>query len=198
MFRSDTFGTPRRMTDVVSGSADGLNPPEESFTAERLALAETLSAPLQGEEPFERLVRTVIDGMVPHLGGVAIAVIPEEGDDYDIIASAHNADYAEQVRHRVRELLPVLTKLAREELRRGRTFHWLPTVRRSALRLQSRHGADLFPHLEALGLQSLIAVGLRAGGHWVGALAVARTKGAEPYHAIDLAVVQVVARRIAL
>jgi two-component system, cell cycle sensor histidine kinase and response regulator CckA len=186
------------MTDVVSGSADGLNPPEESFTAERLALAETLSAPLQGEEPFERLVRTVLDGMVPHLGDVGVAVVPGEGDEYDIIASAKTPDSTEQIHHRVRELLPMLTKVAREEARRGRTFQWLPTVRRSALRAQARHGADILPHLEALGIQSLIAVGLRAGGHWVGALAVARTQDPEPYHAIDLAVVQVVARRIAL
>jgi two-component system cell cycle sensor histidine kinase/response regulator CckA len=183
---------------VVSRSADGFDPPEESFTAERLALAETLSAPLQGEEPFERLVRTVVDGMVPDLGDVAVAVVSGDSDEYEVIASGRTVDDAEQIRDRVRELLPLLTTLAREEARRGRTFHWLPTVRPSALRLQGRQGADLFPHLEALGLHSLIVVGLRTAAHWVGALAVARTQGAEPYHAIDLAVVQVVARRIAL
>ena len=49
---------------MVSGSADGMNPSEGSFTGERLALAEALSAPLQADEPFERVVRTVLDGMV--------------------------------------------------------------------------------------------------------------------------------------
>ncbi len=184
--------------DVVSGSTDGLNSPEELLTAERLAMAETLSAPLQGEEPFERLVQRVIDGMVPDLGDFAVAVIPAERDEYDIVASGRPDDHAEQIRHRVGELLPLLTSLARDEARRGRSFQWLPTVRRRARRLQSRQGADLFPHFEALGIQSLICVGLRAAGHWVGALAVARTQNAEPYHAIDLAVVQVVARRMAL
>jgi two-component system, cell cycle sensor histidine kinase and response regulator CckA len=198
MFDLDTFGSPRRMMYVVSRSAGGSSPSEESFTAERLALAETLSAPLQGAEPFERLVRTVLDGMVPGLGHVAVAVVPGEPGDYHVIASARTADHAEQVRHRVQELLPLLTKLAQEEASRGRSFHWLPTIRRSAFRHQARYGADLFPHLEGLGLQSLIAVGLRAAGHWVGALAIARTQEGEPYHAIDLAVVQVVARRIAL
>ena len=183
---------------VVSGSADGLNPPEESFTAERLALAETLSAPLQGEGPFAHLVRMVVDGLVADMGDLAVAVVPGEGGGYDVIAAAHTADQAEELHHHVRELLPLLTRLAQEDGRRGRTFHWLPTIRRSALRFHGRQGADLFPHLQTLNVHSLLTVGLRAGGHWCGALAVARTNGREAYHAIDLAVLQVVARRIAL
>jgi len=183
---------------VVSGSAGETNRSEGSGSAERLALAETLSAPLQADEPFERLVRTVLDGMVPDFGDIALGVVPSEEGGYEVIVSARTPDGAERVRHLVRELLPVLTAVARDEVRRGRTFHWLPTIRRSALRLQNRYGADLFPRLEALGVHSIIAVGLRASGRFCGALAVARTDGTEPYHAIDLAVFQVVARRLAL
>ncbi len=183
---------------MASGSADRMNPSEGSFTGERLALAETLSAPLQADEPFERVVRTVLDGMVPEIGDIALAVVPGEGDGWDVIASARTPEEAETVRHKARELLPLLSTIGREEASRGRTFHWLPMVRKSALRAQSRHGVDLFPHFDALGIHSIIAVGLRASGRFCGALAVVRTHGAEPYHAIDLAVVQVVARRIAL
>ena len=183
---------------MVSGSAHGMNPSEGSFTGEHLALAETLSAPLQADEPFERVVRTVLDGMVPDLGDVALAVVPSEGDGFDVITSARTPAEAETIRHRVRQLLPLLSTVGREEARRGRTFHWIPMVRRGTLRAQNRHGVDLFPHFDALGIHSIIAVGLRASGRFCGALAVVRTHGAEPYHAIDLAVVQVVARRIAL
>jgi two-component system cell cycle sensor histidine kinase/response regulator CckA len=183
---------------VGSGSPDEKHPPEEWFTGERLALAESLSAPLQADEPFDRVLRAVIEGMVPKLGDVALAVVPSERDGYDIITSARTPDAAEAVRHRVRELLPVLSKVARDEARRGRTFHWLPIVRRSSLRLQAHRGADLFPHLQALGFQSMVVVGLRASGRFWGVLAVARTQADEPYHAIDLALVQVVARRLAL
>jgi hypothetical protein len=153
---------------VVSGSAGETNRSEGSGSAERLALAETLSAPLQADEPFERLVRTVLDGMVPDFGDIALGVVPSEEGGYEVIVSARTPDGAERVRHLVRELLPVLTAVARDEVRRGRTFHWLPTIRRSALRLQNRYGADLFPRLEALGVHSIIAVGLRrmVGSQW--------------------------------
>jgi PAS domain S-box-containing protein len=185
------------MTHVVRGSEEESNP-SELLTAERLALAESLSAPLQAEQPFERIVQTVIDGMVPDLGDVALAVVPSVRGGFNVITSARTPEDAEAVHRRVHELLPQLINVAREEARWGRTFHWLPTVRRSALRDQALQGPDLFPHLQALNFHSLITVGLRAAGQWCGALAIARTHDEQPYQAIDLAMVQVMARRIAL
>src|SRR6188472_1172612 len=95
----------RRMTHVVTGSEEESNPPE-LLTAERLALAESLSAPLQAEQPFERVVQEVMDGMVPDLGDVALAVVPSARGGFNVITSARTPEDAEAVHRRVHELLP--------------------------------------------------------------------------------------------
>ena len=86
-------------------------------------------------------------------------------------------------------MLPVLGQQGREEERRGRHFHWLPSIQRKSWRLGSQAGQELFTFVTGLGVKSLLVVALRAGGRTCGALALGRTTAsAAPYHASDLAI----------
>jgi two-component system cell cycle sensor histidine kinase/response regulator CckA len=170
----------------------------ELLTTERLALTETLSAPLQADEPFDQVLQRVTDGLVSDFADLALVVVGGDTRGLEVVVSSRDSDRIAEVRDRVVRELPLLVRIAQEEQRRGRTFQWLATVRRSSLRLLSRHWGDLYAYLSSFGIQSLIVVGLRAGGRFCGVLAIARTDASRPYHATDLAIAQLVARRIAL
>jgi PAS domain S-box-containing protein len=170
----------------------------EPLTSERLALAGALSAPLEATEPFGEILQRLTDRIVPEFADIAVVVVPTQTAEYQVVLSTREAARAASLRERIVRELPALVALAQAELRRGRTFQWLPTLRHSALRLQSSHGGDLYTYLKQFGVESLIAVGLRAGGRYGGALVLGRTGQSPPYHAIDLAVAQLVARRIGI
>jgi two-component system, cell cycle sensor histidine kinase and response regulator CckA len=184
---------------VVSRSDDNSSGSAEPLTTGQLALtAETLSAPLQSGEPVEAVLRDLADGMIPEFADIAVVVVPKPTSGYHVVVSSRDPSRAGSVRERIVSDLPMLLNLAKEERERGRTFHWFPTIRPSALRLQSRQGRDLHAYLKEFGLGSLIAVGLRARERYWGAMVLGRTGHSPPYHAIDLAVAQLVARRLAL
>jgi two-component system cell cycle sensor histidine kinase/response regulator CckA len=183
---------------VISRNDDNTAGSGELLSSDRLALAEALSAPLQGAQPFEEVLQRLTDGMVGSLADVAVVVVPGQAGEYDLVVSTRDPARREPVRERVVRDLPMLVTLAGEEQRRGRTFQWLPAIRRSALRLQSRQGDQVYASLKDLGIESLIAVGLRSGGRSGGALVLGRGAHSPPFHAIDLAIAQLVARRIAL
>jgi PAS domain S-box-containing protein len=91
-----------------------------------------------------------------------------------------------------------IRRVTARDLKSGRQFRWVQDVSRAASRFLTRTDPQLIELLKALEIRSLIVVPLRTGRRLLGAVALARTTVDRPYHAADLAVAQVIARKAAV
>jgi PAS domain S-box-containing protein len=170
---------------------------EESLF-ERLAALEKLSV-IPPDAPFEQVLQSMVDGLVPSLADLAVLVLAPGSTGRDVTVATGQPLEDHRIRDQIVPLLPLLSRTSRDELRRGRYFHWLSSIHPKSWRLNSQTGQELFPFVTGLGVKSLLVVALRAGGRTSGALALGRTSAtAPPYQASDLAIAQVVARRLVL
>jgi PAS domain S-box-containing protein len=80
---------------------------------------------------------------------------------------------------------------------RHHTFRWIPRVTPTTLRLACRGEQQAAEALHRLNARSIIAVVVESGGQRRGLLVIARTDSDDRYNAHDLAVAQVMARRLA-
>jgi two-component system, cell cycle sensor histidine kinase and response regulator CckA len=165
------------------------------FDQGRLDLLEQIGRALGGVHGHESVVRAVALAVIPKLADlIAVLTVEEPGEER--LQVRHADPFAERkASELLRPLLPVIRKVAMRHGANRREFRWLPQVNDISLGFLARE-PQLIGVIHELGIRSLIVVPLRNSGRVIGGLALART-GNLPYHAADLAIAQVLARRIA-
>jgi PAS domain S-box-containing protein len=160
-------------------------------------LLEDVARSLNHATDVESTIRAGIRCTVPAFSDLGVAVVKREGteDWLEVVYS----DPLEETRivGSLRSLLPAILRLTSNDVRNGRQFRWIPNLTPTATRFLRRE-PEVQQFVSELKLQSLIAVPLRSGGSTLGALAFARVRPGVPFHAADLAVAQVIARRVAV
>jgi PAS domain S-box-containing protein len=147
---------------------------------------------------YEAAVRVTAQCAVPALADLAVVVVKGEGRD-ERIEVAHTDTHREAlVREMLVQSMDSISRVTAQDLKAGRQFRWLQSVSRAANRFLARTDPQLVELLKALEVHSLIVVPLRTGRRLLGAVALARTTVDRPYHAADLAVAQVIARKAAV
>jgi PAS domain S-box-containing protein len=147
---------------------------------------------------YEAAVRVTARCTVPGLADLAVVVVKGEGRD-ERIEVAHADTHREPlVREMLVQSMDSISRVTAQDLKAGRQFRWVQSVSRAANRFLTRTDPQLFELLKALEVHSLIVVPLRTGRRLLGAVALARTTVDRPYHAADLAVAQVIARKAAV
>jgi two-component system, cell cycle sensor histidine kinase and response regulator CckA len=165
---------------------------------ERLQLIERVGAALGEAGGLEDVPGAAIRPMVPELADLAVVVL-DGPDGEERLAVAHvEAELAAGVSEAVRGAMRLLRRVAERELQNGRTFRWVASVGPGTLAFAGRGDSRVIKLVNTLRLQSLVVVALRTAGKAFGALALGRVSQHAPYGAADLAVAQVLARRIAV
>ncbi len=167
------------------------------FGDERLSLLERVARALHRASGFERTISAAAECLVPRFAHTVVVVVQrEEQEDWIEVVHSDRAEEA-GIAEALRPLLPALRRLAKRDAEQGREFRWIPQLTPTAARFL-RRDSGVYALLQRLLVQSLMVVPLRSGGRIFGALALLRTQQSEPYHAIDLSVAQVIARRSAV
>ena len=164
---------------------------------ERVQLLEEVAKALSHATDFESTVRAGARCAVPGFANLVIVLVKRDGmeDWLEVIHS--DPDEETRIADSMRSLLPAIRRVAADDLRQGRQFRLIPNATATAIRFLHREPAVL-QFLHDLKVHSLIAVPLRSGGTVLGGVAFARTGQGTPFHATDLAVAQVIARRAAV
>jgi two-component system, cell cycle sensor histidine kinase and response regulator CckA len=174
--------------------AIGWTPP---FSEERMRILEEVSRTLSTVAPPRNSVRLAAQHAVPQLADLVLVVVQrnESGDQLEVV----HVDPAEEPRiaDLVSRVLPAIREAARMDWEKGRQFRWIPDVSRSTTRFLGT-GSPVSQLLLSLGVRSLMVVPLRSGGRIFGGIAFAHTREREAFRAPDLAVAQVIARRLAV
>ncbi len=163
---------------------------------ERLRLIQEISTALGGVLDLDDVPRAAARAMVPELADVAVVLVDDQGGT-EWLEVAHADPACESaVRHAIADALPSLRNLAESDLRTGRTFRWVPEVNSRSAVSAAHTDPTVVRLLEQIHATSLIVVALGSGGVTIGALGLARTASERAYSATDLAVAQVLARRV--
>jgi PAS domain S-box-containing protein len=147
---------------------------------------------------YEAAVRVAAGSTVPGLADLAVVMVTGEGLDERIEVAHTDARREPLVREMLIRSMDSIRRATARELKAGRQFRWVQDVSRGAGRFLTRTDPELIELLQALDVHSLIVVPLRTGRGLLGAVALARTTVDRPYHAADLAVAQVIARKAAV
>ena len=170
----------------------------QPFGAERARLIEQAGRALYEARSFEAAVRITAGCTIPFLADLSVAVVKSDGRE-ERLEIAHSDTRREPlVREMLARSMSSIRRVAAKDLKAGRQFRWVPTLNTAASRFLTRTDPRLGDLLAQLEVHSLIVVPLRTGSHLLGALALARTTSEQPYHAADLAVAQVIARKAAV
>jgi PAS domain S-box-containing protein len=168
------------------------------LSEERQRLVGEFGAALGDTLELEEVLRTSVRAMVPVLGDLAI-LIASGGEADARVELAHVDEAAEGAAlGAVAGAMVALRRVAQREARMGRMFRWVPVVKPGSDAFAARGDPQVIRLLDSLQVHSLIVVAVRTGGRTLGVLGLARTRAMEEYGAADLALVQVMARRIAL
>jgi two-component system cell cycle sensor histidine kinase/response regulator CckA len=171
---------------------------QQPFGPARAQLIDQAGRALYEARSYEAAVRVTARCTVPALADLAVVVVRGEGRA-ERIEVAHADTHREPL---VREMLvrsmDSISRVTAQDLKAGRQFRWVQSVSRAANRFLTRADPQLIELLKALEVHSLIVVPLRMGRRLLGAVALARTTIDRPYHAADLAVAQVIARKAAV
>jgi two-component system cell cycle sensor histidine kinase/response regulator CckA len=163
---------------------------------ERGRLLDDLARDLNAAGDFESIVRIGARCAVPRFADLVVLVLTRDHTE-EWLQLAHSDPVAEvQIGHRLRRVLPDLRRVAANSLKQGKQFRWIPRIAGASTRFLWNEPAvrQLLEHLE---VHSLMVVPLRSGGRILGAMAFSRVGEGEPFHAADLAMAQVIARRVA-
>ncbi|MFL5532768.1 MAG: ATP-binding protein, partial [Gemmatimonadales bacterium] len=167
------------------------------FGRERLHLFDLVARALHQATGFEQTIRAAAECLVPRFADTVVLVAQrEEQEDWVEVVHSDRSKEAE-LAEAVRRLLPALRRVAKADAQQGREFRWIPNLTPTAVRFLRRDSA-VYGLLRQLQVQSLMVVPLRSGGAIFGAMALLRTAGDQPYHALDLSAAQVIARRAAV
>ncbi|MBA3259113.1 MAG: response regulator [Gemmatimonadales bacterium] len=163
---------------------------------ERLRLIEEIGRALGGVSNLDDVLRRAARAMVPGLADLAVVLTDGQGATEGLEVAHVDVARESAIGHAVTDAFPALRELAASELRKGRTFRWIPTITSCSDVSAGRSDPRLARLLEEAHAASLIVVALGSGGVTIGALGLARTASREAYGAADLAVAQVLARRV--
>ena len=171
---------------------------EPPLSPERLALLEESGRALRSAVELRAIAKAVFDSVVPALADMAVLVVNEPGGP-PWIEVAHARPSAIPVLDReVRGAMEAILRAAADAARGGRHARWIPTVTETSARFATRGDPRLSALIHTLDLRSLVVVSLRSGGRTIGGLALGRSETPEPFHGVDFATIQVLARRVAL
>ena len=153
---------------------------------------------LRGVVDLKAIARIALDALVPDVADMALLAIMD-GEGAPQIEVAHFRPSAAPLLEReVRDAMASILRVTAANARQGRFSRWVPTVSETSTRFVTQGDLRLTALLHALDLRSLIVVSLRSGGRTFGALALGRSENKTPFRSADYAVVQVLARRVAV
>jgi two-component system, cell cycle sensor histidine kinase and response regulator CckA len=151
---------------------------------------------LRGADDFESVLRLGSRTAVPQLADICVIVAEaEELGERLRVAHVEVAREAELARL-LQPALPLIRSVVANDGAKGREFRWVRHVSETSLRFL-RDTPELAELLYTFDVRSLVVVPLRSGERVFGGMALCRIRDA-PYEAADLAVAQVLARRVAL
>ncbi|HET6796409.1 MAG TPA: ATP-binding protein [Gemmatimonadales bacterium] len=145
----------------------------------------------------EAAVRAAVTSAIPQLADLTIVVLLRDSSVVRIEVGGGERALEQRAADLVQSALPTLTRVALRDWQHGRYFRWISQVGTDSARFL-RTEPELRRLLALLEIHSLMVVPLRTGGRLLGGVAFARTGKSEAYHAADLALAQVVARRAAI
>ena len=175
-------------------SAEGISSVRETGSA----LIEEIGRALAGVMSLDAALERAVSTLVPRLGDMAVVAVGD-GTTGRRFRLAHVEPALEPGATRlITRHLDALDQLAARAKDAGTTFRWMPHVTTATALTATRGDTELVGLIEQLQVGSLMVVALQNGVGALGALAVARTGDARPYAGADLALLQVVARRVAL
>jgi two-component system cell cycle sensor histidine kinase/response regulator CckA len=170
--------------------------PELAPGEDRLRVIEEISGALGDTMDPAEVLQVASRSLVGGTADLAVLALVEP-DGSTRLEVAHAApDQEDAARRLVTDALVPLRRLTTRASARGHTFRWLPAVDRSTLRYAFGDESDAARLAEALGARSILVVALLSGEEAVGVLGLASTSEDREYGTADLAVAQVVARRI--
>jgi PAS domain S-box-containing protein len=162
---------------------------------EQLRLIEDFSRALEGVQGLTEVLRAASSALRV-LGDLVVIAVAEPAGEVRVEAGHADPGCAAAARDLVLATMAPLRRLAALAARAGDTFGWMPMVSRSNLLLACRGETEVADLVERLKARSLMAVSLRSRSRTLGVLALARLSSDAPYGAEDLAVLQVLARRL--
>jgi two-component system, cell cycle sensor histidine kinase and response regulator CckA len=171
---------------------------QQPFGPARAQLIDQVGRALYEARSYEAAVRVAARCTVPGLADLAVVVVKGEGRDERIEVAHTDIRRESLVREMLVQSMDSISRVTAQDLKAGRQFRWIQSVSLAANRFLSRTDPQLVELLKALEVHSLIVVPLRTGRQLLGAVALARTTADRPYHAADLAVAQVIARKAAV
>jgi two-component system cell cycle sensor histidine kinase/response regulator CckA len=169
---------------------------EAPFNDQRMRLLEEVTRALSAPGDVTAAMRLGAGCALPGLAQAVVLVVRKGMDDHlEVVHTDSNQET--RIASRLWPLLPALRKAAARERQSGREFRWIPVVNEASTRFLQGN-PEFTRLLHDFDVRSLMVVPLRSGGQVLGAIAFARTDDVPPYHAADLAVAQVIARRVAV
>jgi two-component system, cell cycle sensor histidine kinase and response regulator CckA len=169
---------------------------EAPFNDQRMRLLEEVTRALNAPGDVTAAMRLGAGCTLPGLAQAVVLVVRKGIDDHlEVVHTDSNQET--RIASRLWPLLPALRNAATRERQSGRDFRWIPVVNEASTRFLQGN-PEFTRLLHDFDVRSLMVVPLRSGGQVLGAIAFARTDGVPPYHAADLAVAQVIARRVAV
>jgi PAS domain S-box-containing protein len=153
---------------------------------------------LQGVVDLEAIARIALDALVPDVADMAVLAIRDSDGTLRIEAAHVRPSAAPLLQREVHDAMESILRVATAHTRQGRFTRWVPTVTETSTRFVTQGDPRLIALLHSLDLRSLIVVSLRSGGRSFGALALGRSANPTPFHSADYAMVQVIARRVAV
>jgi two-component system, cell cycle sensor histidine kinase and response regulator CckA len=169
---------------------------EAPFNDQRMRLLDDVTRALGAPGDVTAAMRLGAGCTVPGLAQAVVLVVRKGLDDHLEVVHT-DSDQETRITSRLRPLLPVLRNAAARERQAGREFRWIPVVNEASTRFLQGN-PEFIRLLRDFDVRSLMVVPLRSGGQVFGAMAFARIDGDTPYYAADLAVAQVIARRVAV
>jgi two-component system cell cycle sensor histidine kinase/response regulator CckA len=169
---------------------------EGPFNDQRMQLLEEVTRALGAPGDVASTMRLGARSVVPGLAHSVVLVVRKDGVDQLQVVHA-DSHLEPEIATRLKSLLPALRDAVTRDRQNGREFRWIPVVNEASTRFLRRQ-PELLKLLSDFEVSSLVLVPLRSGGQIWGAMALARNGGATPFHAADLAVAQVIARRVAV
>jgi two-component system, cell cycle sensor histidine kinase and response regulator CckA len=169
---------------------------DATLGTERVRLLNEISQILNSADDYETAVRAWARSAVPELADLIVIAVQPYGLGERLEVVQADSTQEGKTADLIRRVVPAMRRAVSRDLAKGRQFRWIPSVNETSTRFLQE--PELVRVLADLEISSLMVVPLRAGGRVLGAVGFARRGGVSPYHAADLAVAQVVARRAAV
>ena len=161
----------------------------------RLRVIEEVSGALSETMEPADVLRAACRALVGGTADIAVLALAE-GDGLRVEVAHADGHAEDRTRRAVCAAIEPLRRITHLAFASGKTFRWIPAVQSSRLDYACRGEPAVARLLDELNIGSIIVVALRNGEVSEGVLALARTVEGQSLTAADLAVAQVVARRV--